>query len=156
GSFSRQNRHRLDLKQGARTRQFRHADRGARRRRCGVEMLVANLPEVPDVFADVDNVVVDLDQMIEADAHRRERRFEVLKCQLDLFADIAAHLAGPVKAELTGKIDDAAGANHFNDMAVAWWLGDCIWIEETQVVRHGLFSLSVEDGDWLAIFLDYL
>src|SRR5262249_50529291 len=126
--FRWQDRNRLDLEQRARPRQLRHADRGARRRRRGVEILVANIPEVHDVLADIDDVVVDLDQMIEADADRRERGFEVLERELDLFADVTAHFAGSIQAKLTGKINQATRADHFHDMAVARRFGDGVWI----------------------------
>src|SRR5436305_1712410 len=45
-SFSRQYRDRLDLKQSARARQLRHADRGAGRRRRGVDVLVPDFAEL--------------------------------------------------------------------------------------------------------------
>src|SRR5205823_1684150 len=82
--FRRQYRDGLDLEQCARTRQLRHADRGAGRRRSRVHVLVSNLTERRDIDADIDDVIVDFDQMLEPGADRAERRLQVLKRQLDL------------------------------------------------------------------------
>src|SRR6516225_9050058 len=88
--------------------------------------------------------------MFEAGTDGSQSRFEVLEGELDLFAGVGAHLAQPVHAELTSKIDDSAGPRDFDNMAVAWRLGDSVWIGETKVVRHVCVSsqLMAEKSDY--------
>ena len=89
-----------------------------------------------DVRADVDDIVVELDDVIEIRTNRCERGFYVLECDLDLLTRIGAHLARLIDAELAGKIDRAARPGHLHDMAVAWRLLHGIGIGKTDVVRH--------------------
>jgi hypothetical protein len=55
-------------------------------------------------------------------------RLKILERELDLFADVAAHFAGSIQAELAGKINQPTRPDHFHDMAVARRLGDGVRI----------------------------
>jgi hypothetical protein len=72
-----------------------------------------------DVRADVDDIVVELDDMLEAGADRGQSRLHVLERNLHLFAGVGTHPARLVDAKLTGEIDRAARSGHFHHMAVA-------------------------------------
>jgi hypothetical protein len=72
-----------------------------------------------DVRADVDNIVVELDDVLEACADRGQRRLYVLERDFHLFAGIGTHLAGLVDAQLAGEIDCTAGSRDLHHVAVA-------------------------------------
>src|ERR1700692_3903714 len=118
-SFRRQYRDGLDLEQRAGTRQLRHTDCGAGRRRSRVHVLVAHLAVMREIGADIDDIVVELDDMLKPGADRGERRLYVLERNFDLLAGVGAHRAGLVDAELAGKVDGAARSGDFDDVAVA-------------------------------------
>jgi DNA-binding CsgD family transcriptional regulator len=72
-----------------------------------------------DVRADVDNIVVELDDVLEACADRGKRRLHVLERDFHLFAGIGTHLAGLVDAQLAGEIDCTAGSRDLHHVAIA-------------------------------------
>ena len=89
-----------------------------------------------DVRADVDNIVVELDDILEARADRGQRSLHILERDFHLFASIDADLAGLVDAELAGEIDRAPGSRHFHHMAATRRLLHGVGIRKTDVVRH--------------------
>src|SRR5262245_27841405 len=99
-----------------------------------------------DARANVDDVVVELDHLLEASADRCQRRFDVLKRDFHLFASVGAHSASLVDAELASEIHCAAWSGYLYYMAVArrlpWRLLHRIGIRETDVIRH-VWLLSV-------------
>ncbi len=135
-SLRRQDRDRFHLEQRAGAGELRHADGGAGGRGGGVDVFVAHLAVVRDVGADVDDVVVELDHVLEAGADRGERELHVLECHLHLFARIGAHPPGFVDAELAGEIDRAAGAGDLHHVAIARRLLHGVGARETNIVRH--------------------
>src|SRR5437870_13732358 len=89
-----------------------------------------------DIRADVDNIIVELDDILEARADRGERSLYILERDFHLFAGIDAHLAGLVDAELAGEIDRAARSGDFDHMAVTWRLLHGVGIRKTDVIGH--------------------
>src|SRR5206468_1553837 len=115
---------------------LRHANSGAGWGCCRVHILVPHLTVVREVRADVDNIVVELDDVPKTRADRSQRSFHILERDFDLFACIGPHFACLVDAELTSEIDSAAGSGHFHHMAVARRLLQGVGAREADVVWH--------------------
>ena len=108
--FRRHHGDRLDLDQRAGPGERGDRDRGARRRRRGVDEAVAHLAEHAEM-GDVGEVVVELHDMGEIGADRGERVLEIDEGLLRLGAEVAGRaddLVVEVEAELAGNEDDAA------------------------------------------------
>src|SRR3984893_17120855 len=127
-SLWRQDSNRLNLKQGAGTRQLRHPDRGACWRRRRVDVFVTHLAVMRDVGANVQNISIKLDDVGEACADKIQSRLHIPECYLHLLTSIGAHLAGFIDAKLAGEIDRAAGPGHFHYVAIAGRLLHCVGI----------------------------
>src|SRR6266702_6374290 len=87
----------------------------------------------------VDEVVVELDDMLEAGADSGERVLEVDEGLLRLGAKIAGcadDLAIEIEAELAGNEDDPPRPGRLDHVGVSGGLGDRIGVEEL-VLRHG-------------------
>ena len=112
----------------------RDTNGGARRRRGHVEILIAYFAERADVRRNVDEVVVDLDDVLEARADRRERILQILERLHGLATEVGRHLPCRIDAELPRDVDHAAGARDLDHMRVSGRLGNRRRIDEAR--RH--------------------
>ena len=90
-------------------------------------------------MGDVGEVIVELDDMLEAGADRGERVLEVDEGLLRLGAKItgrADDLAVEVEAELAGNEDDPPRPGRLDHMGVSDGLGDRVRVEKL-MLRHG-------------------
>ncbi len=136
--LGRHHRDRLDLDQ--RTGPGQPGDRDGRAcgRGGGVDETIAHLAELPEM-GDVGEVVVELDDVLEAGADRCERVLEVDEGLLRLGAEIAGRaddLVVEVEAELAGNVNDPPRPRRLDHMGVSGGLGDRVRVEEF-VLRHG-------------------
>ena len=101
-----------------------------------MQIAVAHLAEDWQIFG-VEEVVVEFDDVLELRTDRRQRGFQVFERLHRLQAKVAAQFAVAVEAELAGDIDEAGGGRGLDHVGVAGRLGQCLWINEADLV-HGV------------------
>src|SRR5262249_2462644 len=109
---------------------------------------------------EIDQIVVELDDVLEATADRGQRMLEVLEGLHRLQPEIAGDLALAVDAELAGDVDDAGGGGRLDHVGVAGRLRQRFGIDETGLAHGvllrsfprailGLFARKVQPPSWL-------
>ena len=112
---------------------LRAAERGRGRQRGGVEIAGAHLAQHRQI-RDVGEVAVDLDHVLEARAHRRQRRLQILEHLQRLGAEIAAdEIAVAAGRELARDVDRPAGAGHLHHLRVGRRFGQRVGIDEADI-----------------------
>jgi len=89
----------------------------------------------------IDDVVVELDDVVEARADRGERRLEIF----ERLGCLGAKISGaPVaaEAELAGDIDNPARHRDLDHVGIAYRFRNGFRIKEANVVGHGVVLLS--------------
>src|ERR1700741_3020892 len=118
----RQRHNSFDLEQGARYHQRRHANRGAGRRRCHVEIAIGQFAKRTDVLANFDDATIDLNDVLGTIANGAECSLQVLECLSRLRAEVtrsADEFAAGVEAKLAGNMCDTAGPGHLDPFCLS-------------------------------------
>src|SRR5262245_488597 len=139
-SRRRQNGDRIDLVERAVAGQRAHLDHRARRRwQVRIEELRAHLAHQRLMRPQVDQILRELDDMLEAAAGGRQRGSNVLIGLCRLRFEIpgrADDVAVAVEAHLAGDEENAAGNGRLHDVRISRLLGAWVGLQEAQMPRR--------------------
>src|SRR5262245_8192230 len=130
----RQRRDRLDLDEGAVSRQAGNGDGGACWAIVRSEVAVAHLAKGRQVRA-VNEIVVELHNVPELRADRGERTFQIFEGLHRLLPEVAADLAVAIDPKLTGDVDDTPRRGDLDHVGVAGRPSQRLRIDESDLTH---------------------